>query len=177
MHSAMQHRGSPRLTASDSAVPTIGSLALESNTSAPNDVDLLHKWMNDPRVAHSWGEVGPREHQENFLRNNLNSRHSFPVIGCFDGKPFGYFELYWVKEDILGKYLGGDCGEWDRGIHCLVGEQEFRGGHRVRIWLSALLHWCWINDMRTNTVMMEPRVDNTKYVLRSSRLRILLMLD
>jgi hypothetical protein len=133
--------------------------------------------MNDPRVAHSWGEVGPREHQENFLRNNLNSRHSFPVIGCFDGKPFGYFELYWVKEDILGKYLGGDCGEWDRGIHCLVGEQEFRGGHRVRIWLSALLHWCWINDMRTNTVMMEPRVDNTKYVLRSSRLRILLMLD
>jgi len=145
---------------SDSSVPTVSNMPPDST--GMNDVDLLHKWMNDDRVAYFWGEKGEREHQEKFLRNALSSRHSFPVIASWDGKPFGYFEIYWCMEDVLGKYLGGNCGEWDRGIHCLVGEQEFRGGHRVRIWLSALLHYCWTNDMRTSTVMMEPRVDNTK---------------
>lgn len=128
----------------------------------PNDIELLHKWMNDPRVNHAYNEQGPESQQEEFLRKGLSSRHSIPVIGCFDGKPFGYFELYWVKEDRLGKYLGGDVGDYDRGIHCLIGEQEFRGPHRVRVWLSGLVHYCWLADMRTETVMMEPRVDNEK---------------
>lgn len=143
---------------SDSLVPTIGSMDIGGET----DVELLHKWMNNPRVSHFWGEDGPITHQEEFLRNGLASRHSFPCIGCWDGKPFGYFEIYWVKEDVLGKHLGGDIGDYDRGLHCLVGEQEFRGPHRVQIWLSSLVHYCWLSDMRTNAVMLEPRVDNQK---------------
>ena len=93
------------------------------------------------------------------------STHSFPAIGCWDGKPFGYFEIYWVKEDKLSSHVGsatGGVGEWDRGIHCLVGEQEFRGPGRVRVWLSALVHHCWLADLRTMSVFMEPRVDNVK---------------
>ena len=129
----------------------------------PSDLDMLHKWMNDPRVNAAWGEAGPRSHQEAFLRGNLQSRHSFPVIGCWDGKPFGYFEIYWVKEDKLGQLLGG-VGNYERGIHVLIGEQEYRGAHRVAIWLSALVHYCWLADMRTETVMLEPRVDNEKCV-------------
>ncbi|KAK1149523.1 hypothetical protein N8T08_005072 [Aspergillus melleus] len=129
----------------------------------PSDLDLLHKWMNDPRVNASWGEGGPIEKQEEFLRHNLSSRNSFPVIGCWDGKPFGYFEIYWVKEDRLGPLIGG-AGNYDRGIHLLVGEQEFRGAHRVAIWLDALVHWCWLSDLRTETVMLEPRVDNVKVI-------------
>jgi len=127
-----------------------------------SDAELLHKWMNDERVSHFWGEAGPQSHQQEFLEKALSSQHSFPVIGCWDGKPFGYFEIYWVKEDILGKYLGGEVNDWDRGIHCLVGEQEFRGPHRVKIWLSALVHACWLADLRTNNVMLEPRIDNKK---------------
>ncbi|KAI9725870.1 MAG: hypothetical protein M1828_002499 [Chrysothrix sp. TS-e1954] len=146
----------PRHSVSDSLVPTLGTFDAERDS----DPYLLHRWMNSPRVSHFWGENGPISHQEDFLTRSLSSRHSFPAIGCWDGKPFGYFEIYWVKEDSLGKYLGGNVGDYDRGIHCLVGEQEFRGPHRVSIWLSALVHYCWLADMRTSTVMMEPRVDN-----------------
>ena len=128
----------------------------------PSDLEFLHKWMNDPRVNASWGEAGPRSRQEKFLQDGLTNRHSFPVIGCWDGKPFGYFEIYWVKEDRLGSLLGGQVDDYDRGLHALVGEQEFRGPHRVSIWLSALVHYCWLADPRTRTVMLEPRVDNTK---------------
>ncbi|KAL6702915.1 hypothetical protein ACN47E_000816 [Coniothyrium glycines] len=149
------HRNST-MTSPDSAVPTLSSV-----NSDLSDLEYLHKWMNDSRVSHFWGEAGPQSHQEQFLKNGLRSKNSFPVIGCWDGKPFGYFEIYWVKEDNLGKYLPV-VGEYDRGFHCLVGEQDFRGAHRVKIWLSALVHYCWLADNRTERVLLEPRVDNEK---------------
>lgn len=150
---------------SDNTIPMIqGTDSATPSTCSMTDVQLLHKWMNDPRVAASWGEQGPQSHQEAFLKSGLESRHSFPVIGMFDDRPFGYFEIYWVKEDRLSAQLS-DCGDWDRGLHVLVGEQEFRGSHRVKVWLSALVHYCFLADQRTNAVYMEPRVDNEKCVI------------
>ena len=90
-----------------------------------SDTDLLHKWMNEPRVNEFWGTAGPQNVQDEFLRTALKSKHSFPVIGCWDGKPFGYFEIYWVKEDVLGKYAI-NVGNYDRGLHILIGEDKFR---------------------------------------------------
>ena len=143
---------------SSSAIPSLANMNIY-----PCDLDLLHNWMNDPRVSAAWGVSGPPEVQEEFLAQGLNDKHSFPVIGCWDGKPFGYFEIYWVKEDPLGRHLTGkDGSDYDRGFHALVGEQEFRGQHRVKIWASALVHYCWLADPRTEKVLMEPRVDNEK---------------
>ena len=134
-----------------------------STPAGPSDVELLHRWMNNPRVARFWSEEGPQAHQDNFLKRGLQSRHSVPVIGCWDGKPFGYMEIYWVREDHLGRYLEGSGDAWDRGLHCLVGEQEFRGSHRFRAWMSALVHYCFLADYRTQNVLLEPRVDNERY--------------
>lgn len=129
-----------------------------------SDLEILNKWMNDPRVNAAWDEAGPMQHTVDFLTTGLRSKHSFPVFACFDGRPFAYYEIYWVKEDRFGALLGGEVDNWTRGLHVLVGEQEFRGAHRVKVWLSALVHWCWLADSRTETVMLEPRVDNLKYV-------------
>ena len=119
--------------------------------------------MNEPRVSAAWGVSGSQSVQEAFLTRALDDKHSFPVIGCWDGKPFGYFELYWVKEDQLGRYLtGSDVNDWDRGFHALVGEQEFRGPHRVKVWMSALVHYFFLADPRTQRVIVEPRIDNEK---------------
>ncbi|KAL8939816.1 MAG: hypothetical protein Q9211_002574 [Gyalolechia sp. 1 TL-2023] len=148
----------PHSGITSASLPSIANMTIN-----PCDTELLHTWMNDPRVNAFWGEAGPRSKQETFLRRALNSKHSFPVIGCWDGRPFGYFELYWVKEDHLGCYLSShDYGNWDRGIHALVGEQDFRGPHRVKVWISALVHFCWLADPRTERVLLEPRVDNQK---------------
>ena len=143
---------------SSAMLPTLGNINIH-----PCDTDLLHDWMNQPRVSAAWGVSGPQPTQEAFIASGLNDRHSFPVIGCWDGKPFGYFEIYWVKEDQLGRHLtGSDVNDWDRGFHALVGEQEFRGEHRVKVWLSALVHYCWLADYRTQRVLVEPRTDNKK---------------
>jgi hypothetical protein len=132
------------------------------DTAMMTDLQFLNKWMNSPRVAQFWGCSGPQSTQETFLRHNLMSHHSFPAIGLWDGKPFGYFEIYWVKEDILGKHLGDRANDYDRGFHVLVGEEEFRGTHRLKPWLTSLAHYAFLEDYRTSAVVLEPRVDNEK---------------
>ncbi|GAO15160.1 hypothetical protein UVI_02029420 [Ustilaginoidea virens] len=99
------------------------------------DKDLVQSWFENPRVKEFWGTCAP-----DFLESALRSKHSFPVVGLWDGVPFGYFELYWVKEDALGRHVGSEVGDWDRGIHIMVGEEWSRG--RVAAWLTSLVHWC-----------------------------------
>jgi hypothetical protein len=120
--------------------------------------------MNQPQVSRFWGEQGSPDQQEAFLKAGLENRHSFPVIGCWDGKPFGYFEIYWVREDALGRYLDNGGDPWDRGIDGLVGEEGFNDDHRVKVWLSSLVHYCFTNDSRTQNVMLESRVDNERLI-------------
>ncbi|KFY00192.1 hypothetical protein O988_03450 [Pseudogymnoascus sp. VKM F-3808] len=154
---------------------SVGVISSPSSTQTPapegtdtrqmTDLQLIHKWMNDPRVAKSWGCDGPIEVQEKFLRGNLESKHSFPVIGCWNGRPFGYFELYWVKEDLLGRLLSaGEAKDWDRGVHVVVGEQEFRGAHRLSRWISAFVHYALTADYRTECLVLEPRIDNERFI-------------
>lgn len=130
-----------------------------SQLSALSDTLLLKKWLSNPRVSAFWGE-----YVEDFLPSILSSRHSFPVIGMWDGVPFGYFEIYWVKEDALGKYSGA-AEDYDRGFHVLIGEDWARG--RVQPWISSLVHYCLFADYRTNSVCIEPRVDNERFVAPS----------
>lgn len=119
------------------------------------DTKLLEMWFEKPRIQNFWGKW-----RSDFLENGLRSKHSFPAIGMWDGVPFGYFELYWVKEDLLGRHLSGDADDWDRGIHVFIGEDWARG--RLPQWATALAHWCFAVDYRTMAVCLEPRVDNTK---------------
>ncbi|KAJ6786246.1 hypothetical protein PWT90_04918 [Aphanocladium album] len=120
-----------------------------------SDTQLLESWFAKARVSAFWGKFTPE-----FLPNVLKLKHSFPVIGLWDGVPFGYFEIYWVKEDILGKILGGEAGDFDRGLHVMVGEEWARG--RAAEWMTSLVHWCFTTDMRTMNVCLEPRIDNTR---------------
>lgn len=146
-------------SASPKPVPYFGPVGPKppehSHLSKMSDAKLLEQWMAKPRVSAFW-----QDYDAGFLENGLKQQHSFPVIGQWDGVPFGYFEIYWVKEDILGQYLGGDAGEYDRGLHVLIGEEWARG--RVSLWLTGLVHWCLTTDYRTMNICLEPRVDNAR---------------
>lgn len=120
-----------------------------------SDASLMETWMAKPRVKEFWGDYSP-----DFLANGLKMKNSYPVIGLWDGIPFGYFEIYWVKEDVLGQQLGSESGEWDRGLHVLIGEEWARG--RVPIWLTGLVHYCLTSEYRTMNICLEPRVDNAR---------------
>ena len=85
------------------------------------DLPLIHRWMNDPVVAHFWEESGDLAHHRAYLQRMAGDPHALGLIGCFDGEPFGYFEAYWAKEDRIAPFY--DAGDHDRGWHALVGRR------------------------------------------------------
>ncbi|KAI6543689.1 hypothetical protein MCOR05_003053 [Pyricularia oryzae] len=142
-------RGSCRIGAGAAANAHLASLP---------DASLLQMWMAKPRVSAFWGEYTPT-----FLSAALASRNSFPVVALWDGIPFAYLEIYWLREDPVARCLGpGAVDDWDRGVHVFVGEEWARG--EVQLWLSSVVHWILAADYRTMSVCVEPRVDNAKFI-------------
>jgi hypothetical protein len=86
------------------------------------------------------------------------------------------------KENHVGPYISGGPGDWDRGLHVLVGEDKFRGAERSKLsitacklgltdnnraatqWHRSLIHYCFLADPRTEKVMVEPKAENTSII-------------
>lgn len=128
--------------------------AAEMDTHLP----LLHRWMNDPRVAEFWKEDGPVEHHRAYLQRLLDDPHMLPVFAYFNDEPFGYFELYWAKENRLAPFY--DVADHDRGWHVVIGEDRFRGRARISAWLPSLMHAMFLDDPRTARIVGEPQADH-----------------
>ncbi len=126
------------------------------------DLALFHYWHNRPDVDRMWDLAGTKQAHRDYLVKQTRDPHSMPVIGYFDGVPFGYFEVYWTPEDRLGVHY--DCQPYDRGVHMLVGNPAFRGGEFFVNWAVSLQHAIFLDDERTQHVMGEPRADNLHVV-------------
>jgi acetyl CoA:N6-hydroxylysine acetyl transferase len=118
------------------------------------DVPLLHRWLNDPRVDVFWNEAGDIEKHRAYLSKILADPHMLPLIGCFGDVPFGYFEVYWAKENRIAPFY--DADDYDRGWHVIVGEEAFRGRHYITAWLPSLMHYMFLDDCRTQRIVGEP---------------------
>lgn len=133
-----------------------------ARASCKEDVDLLHKWHATERVNTGWRQDMPWEDHKKYLENQEASSDSVALIGEWDGEPFGYVEIYHVQESPLRNFF--DAGAYDCGFHALVGEEKYRGPHRVRSWMGSVIHLLFLLDARTMRVVSEPRASNTKMV-------------
>lgn len=127
-----------------------------------HDLERFSRWQNSARVLEFWQEGGSLEQHRQYLSKLQADPHSLSLIGCFDDQPFAYFEAYWAKEDRLAPFYAVD--DYDRGMHMLVGEEAHRGPHKVASWMSALVHYLFLDDPRTQRVVAEPRADNAKMI-------------
>jgi acetyl CoA:N6-hydroxylysine acetyl transferase len=118
------------------------------------DLALVHRWLNDPRVDAFWNEAGDLDKHRQYLSKLLSDPHMLPLIGCFGERPFGYFELYWAKENRIAPFY--DADDHDRGWHVIVGEDEFRGRDFITAWLPSLMHYMFLDDHRTMRIVGEP---------------------
>lgn len=124
------------------------------------DLERFNRWMNDPVVAYFWEEQGDMQQHRERLESTFYNPSVLPLIGCIDEEPFGYFEVYWAKEDRIGTYY--DVGDFDRGWHVLIGEAAFRGQPYVAAWMPSISHYLLLDDCRTQRLVIEPRIDNAK---------------
>ncbi len=126
------------------------------------DLSRFHRWMNDPVVAEFWQESGDLTKHHAYLAAIEADPHVINLIGCLDDEPFGYFEVYWAKEDSIAPYY--DVDDFDRGWHVLIGEPHMRGKRFVTAWLPSISHYLFLDDDRTQRIVIEPRADNFKMI-------------
>ncbi len=141
-------------------IPELNEVFSLHRATIEKDGERFHRWQNEPRVAKFWEYPFSREELDDMLRERRADQHCEPLIGCFDGKPFAYFESYWGMEDRLGPYY--DARPFDHGYHVLVGEAKFLGGGRALHWINAVSHYLFLLDPRTERLVGEPRADNSK---------------
>jgi acetyl CoA:N6-hydroxylysine acetyl transferase len=131
------------------------------------DLEHFHRWMNDEQVNAIWEDGGDREKHLAILEERLHDPHMLALIGHFDGVPFGYFEVYWAKENRLGPYY--DAQDYDRGWHVAIGEPAYRGKQWITAWLPSLMHFIFLDDPRTQRIVGEPRASHEQQIRNLDR--------
>lgn len=124
------------------------------------DLEAVHGWMNDPEVARFWEMAQPAERIGAYLREQVASSHSTPYIGCFDGVPMSYWELYRADLDPLAEHY--TARHRDEGVHLLLGPSEVRGrGLGARL-LRAVSDWQLAAQPYAERVVAEPDIRNVR---------------
>lgn len=141
---------------------TLGAWISLRTLDIDEDLERFNRWQNSARVAAFWQEEGDLATHRRYLEELACDPRVLTLIGCFDDQPFAYYEAYWAKEDRIAPFY--EVGDYDRGIHMLVGEESHRGPHKVASWLSALTHYLFLDDPRTQRVVAEPRADNARMI-------------
>ncbi len=122
------------------------------------DIDQFHRWMNMKAIAKFWERAESKEKVYEYLKGVENDPHQFSVIGYFNDQAFGYFEIYWALEDVLGQHY--PVGSYDRGTHLLVGNPQFLGTEYSKAWITCISEYIFEADQRTQDIFGEPRADN-----------------
>jgi RimJ/RimL family protein N-acetyltransferase len=134
---------------------------------AETDLAAFHRWMNDEQVNTIWEDAGSIGKHREILEERIADPHVLPLIGSFADIPFGYFEVYWAKENRLGPFY--DADDYDRGWHVAIGEPDYRGKKWISAWLPSLMHFIFLDDPRTKRIVGEPRASHEQQIRNLDR--------
>nr|WP_284260261.1 GNAT family N-acetyltransferase [Bradyrhizobium iriomotense] len=148
-------------------IPWLGQVLSFVAVDVERDLPLYHRWMNDPRVEAIWGDGGDLERHRRDLEERTADPHVLPLIGYADDVPFGYFEVYWAKENRLGPHYA--AADFDRGWHVAIGEEAFRGKAWITAWLPSLMHFIFLDDIRTQRIVGEPKASHAQQIRNLDR--------
>ncbi|MFQ3544911.1 GNAT family N-acetyltransferase [Halobacillus rhizosphaerae] len=125
------------------------------------DLELIHKWMNEDYVSPFWNLNLPIDSFKSHLEKALTDSHQSLYLGMIDGKVMSYWECYWVYGDVVeGTYSNA---AYDQGVHLLIGEKAFLGkGYSLSL-LRAMVRFQF-QVRQTKKIIAEPDVRNEKMI-------------
>nr|WP_107727577.1 GNAT family N-acetyltransferase [Desmospora activa] len=141
--------------------PTIGKRIAFRPVELERDLERLHQWMHQFHVIPFWDLNIPLDRYRKHLQTFLADTHQSLHIGSLDGVPMSYWETYWAKDDILGKYY--DVHPDDQGIHLLIGPPSYLGKGYALPLLQTMTAWLF-EHQETQKVVAEPDIRNDKMI-------------
>ncbi|MCX2721425.1 GNAT family N-acetyltransferase [Roseibium salinum] len=148
-------------------IPWLGGELSFRTVDPEADLATFSRWMNDPRVDEIWEDAGSFHAHRAMLEEKSGDPHILPLFAEFDGTPFGYFEVYWAKENRIGPHY--DAQDYDRGWHVAIGEDAYRGREWITAWLPSLMHFIFLDDPRTARIVGEPRWTHVQQIRNLDR--------
>ncbi len=139
-----------------------GAIARFRRLDLDADLELVHDWMHQPHVVPFWYLDVPRPELRAYLEGVAGDSHVEPLIGCVDGVPVSYWEVYRAAEDALAEYYAAE--EHDQGVHLLVGPIELTGRGLGRRLLEAVVGWQLAREPRTRRIVAEPDARNARMI-------------
>lgn len=126
------------------------------------DLDLVHGWMHQPHVTAFWRLDVSRGELAAYLRGVVSDGHQEVLIGCVDGTPVSYWEVYWAAHDPLARHYAAE--PHDQGVHLLIGPPELTGRGLGRHLLEQVVTWQLAREPRTRRIVAEPDVRNARMI-------------
>ena len=125
------------------------------------DLGRLHAWLGSDHVKPYWQLDEPLPRFRDHLAEKLEDGHLTPYIGCLDHVPMSYWECYWAADDDVANHYDADPN--DRGVHLLVGPEEYLGeGYAVPL-LRAVVAMLFRRP-ETDRVVAEPDARNDRAI-------------
>ena len=124
------------------------------------DLELVHRWMQQPHVRPWWELGGSIEVVRVFLRAQAALAHLDQWIVTDDERhPVAYVETYRVPDDPLAELYDAQPG--DRGFHLLVGPPELLGSGLAQTLVSHLVTRL-LDQYAISRIVCEPDARNTR---------------
>jgi RimJ/RimL family protein N-acetyltransferase len=122
------------------------------------DAEMLADWMNRPHLAQSWEYAWPAARWRHYLRAQLDSAYSRPLLGSLAGEDHGYVELYRAAKDSIATRYEFDAH--DLGLHVAVADLEYLKRGIVAYLLPHLVASVFDLDPRCRRIMFDPDYRN-----------------
>lgn len=126
-----------------------------------DDLERLHAWLNSDHVLPYWQLDEPLPRFRETLVEKLEDAHMTPYVGCLDGVPMSYFESYWAADDLVADHCDPDPA--DRGVHLLIGPEEYLGRGYAAPLLRAMTA-LQFRHRETGCVWTEPDARNDRAI-------------
>lgn len=123
-----------------------------------SDLDIVHRWMNEPHVAAFWNQAWSRTQWSDYLAAQLTGDESRPYLVDYEAKPVAYVEIYKAIHHPIATHY--DSLPTDLGLHIAIGEASLTGRGYGKEICRLLIGAIFTSDPSCRRIVAEPDIRN-----------------
>jgi lysine N-acyltransferase len=124
------------------------------------DAEMIAEWMSMPHLVETWESAWPVARWHKYLRAQIDGNYSRPFVGCLNGQPGGYVEVYRAAKDSIATRYQADAN--DIGVHAAIADLTLVNKGLGPFLLPRIVVSIFELEPRCRRIMFDPDHRNTK---------------